>query len=211
MSSIWGRFYGIANVYGAGWRGHLVHRRGEPCPRRKVTQVDSRVGVAPFSFRKYWGAKSLLGGEHEKRNASKNNCLCPLVSATGTLRLPSSCSAAAAQRTFNVSTSFRVFNPPRFRHNDASQVQASNPLEEDVVSISTVLRQAVSVEISLSNPLNEPIRFQVSLQVLCGTRQENTADLVLLTYNINRLIALESKCAISDENNFGVRVRFLGR
>eukprot|EP00903_Cladosiphon_okamuranus_P009303 g8875.t1 len=44
------------------------------------------------------------------------------------------------------------------------EVQASNPLEEDKVSISTVLRQAVSVEISLSNPLNEELRFLVSLQ-----------------------------------------------
>lgn len=33
------------------------------------------------------------------------------------------------------------------------------------MSISTVLRQAVSVEISLSNPLNEELRFLVSLQV----------------------------------------------
>lgn len=33
------------------------------------------------------------------------------------------------------------------------------------MSISTVLRQAVSVEISLSNPLNEELNFQVSLQV----------------------------------------------
>lgn len=38
-------------------------------------------------------------------------------------------------------------------------------MEEDKVSISTVLRQAVSVEISLSNPLNEELRFLVSLQV----------------------------------------------
>ncbi len=50
--------------------------------------------------------------------------------------------------------------PPR-----TIQVQASNPMEEDKVSISTVLRQAVSVEISLSNPLNEELRFLVSLQV----------------------------------------------
>lgn len=34
-----------------------------------------------------------------------------------------------------------------------------------MVSISTVLRQAVSVEISLSNPLNEELNFHVSLQV----------------------------------------------
>lgn len=33
------------------------------------------------------------------------------------------------------------------------------------MSISTVLRQAVSVEISLSNPLNEELPFLVSLQV----------------------------------------------
>lgn len=33
------------------------------------------------------------------------------------------------------------------------------------MSISTVLRQAVSVEISLSNPLQEELRFQVFLQV----------------------------------------------
>lgn len=38
-------------------------------------------------------------------------------------------------------------------------------MEEDKVSISTVLRQAVSVEISLSNPLNEELQFLVSLQV----------------------------------------------
>ncbi|CAN0472668.1 unnamed protein product, partial [Ectocarpus sp. 12 AP-2014] len=39
------------------------------------------------------------------------------------------------------------------------EVQASNPMEEDKVAISTVLRQAVSVEISLSNPLNEELQF----------------------------------------------------
>ncbi|CAM9982386.1 unnamed protein product, partial [Ectocarpus sp. 13 AM-2016] len=44
------------------------------------------------------------------------------------------------------------------------EVQASNPMEEDKVAISTVLRQAVSVEISLSNPLNEELQFMVSLQ-----------------------------------------------
>lgn len=32
------------------------------------------------------------------------------------------------------------------------------------MAISTVLRQAVSVEISLSNPLNEELQFMVSLQ-----------------------------------------------
>lgn len=46
------------------------------------------------------------------------------------------------------------------------QVQASNPLEEDKVSICTILRQAVSVEISLSNPLDDELQFQVSLQVI---------------------------------------------
>lgn len=50
-------------------------------------------------------------------------------------------------------------------YSTCKQIQASNPLEEDVVAISTVLRQAVSVEISLSNPLEEDLQFQVSLQV----------------------------------------------
>lgn len=50
-----------------------------------------------------------------------------------------------------------------------TQVQAFNASEEDVVSISTVLRQAVSVEISLSNPLEEELRFQVVLHVSNGT------------------------------------------
>ncbi|CAN0527596.1 unnamed protein product, partial [Scytosiphon promiscuus] len=37
-------------------------------------------------------------------------------------------------------------------------------MEEDKVSICTILRQAVSVEISLSNPLDDELQFQVSLQ-----------------------------------------------
>ena len=45
-------------------------------------------------------------------------------------------------------------------------MQASNPLEEDKVSICTVLRQAVSVEISLSNPNDDELKFHVSLQVM---------------------------------------------
>ncbi|CAM9871116.1 unnamed protein product, partial [Choristocarpus tenellus] len=44
------------------------------------------------------------------------------------------------------------------------QVQVTNPLEEDIIAINTVLRQAVSVEICLANPLNEDLLFQVSLQ-----------------------------------------------
>ncbi|CAM9334154.1 unnamed protein product [Discosporangium mesarthrocarpum] len=44
------------------------------------------------------------------------------------------------------------------------EVQTSNPLEEDVVAITTVLRQAVSVEICLANPLDEDLEFQVFLE-----------------------------------------------
>ena len=43
------------------------------------------------------------------------------------------------------------------------EVSVDSPLEEQVLDIAAVVRQAVSVEISLANPLPEPIEFEVLL------------------------------------------------
>ena len=83
------------------------------------------------------------------------------------------------------------------------QVQASNPMEEDKVSISTVLRQAVSVEISLSNPLNEELRFLVSLQVKKHERHNSRGK------NGPRLDALK-KWEIDVSSNIRILGYFLG-
>ncbi|CAM9816093.1 unnamed protein product, partial [Laminaria digitata] len=65
-------------------------------------------------------------------------------------------------------------------------VQASNPLEEDKVSICTILRQAVSVEISLSNPLDDDLHFHVSLQGegLLGDSTFSLGPLASSTYTL---------------------------
>ncbi|CAM9891968.1 unnamed protein product, partial [Phaeothamnion confervicola] len=44
------------------------------------------------------------------------------------------------------------------------EVQADNAAEEDTIEVSTTLRQAVSLEISLGNPLDETLSFQVVLE-----------------------------------------------
>ncbi|CAM9742155.1 unnamed protein product, partial [Ectocarpus fasciculatus] len=62
------------------------------------------------------------------------------------------------------------------------EVQASNPMEEDKVAISTVLRQAVSVEISLSNPLNEELQFMG--EGLLGDATFNLDPLASATYTL---------------------------
>ena len=66
------------------------------------------------------------------------------------------------------------------------EVSVDSPLEEQVLDIAAVVRQAVSVEISLANPLPEPIEFEVLLtgEGLLGDSTFTLAPLAVGTYEL---------------------------
>jgi len=69
----------------------------------------------------------------------------------------------------------------------AVEIQASSPEPEKALEITSYLRKAVAVEISISNPLNEPVRFDVDIQgkglfgepvLVVGSREAVTYSLI---------------------------------